>query len=266
MFSCLKILFSISACCDIFQVNDSKIDVKIKGYKQINYSEEFSTIKDIDLSQNEYYTIYKEVYAENNVIHKLGIARNVISLHIRDNDIFNMESGTLNSIRSNILIYTKENTQRYIDTKNKIMETVNKILQESQQAIDVLDGQAKNGSYTIAGLAGVIVVAKHVLHTSDKTAFMAVALLLLTQLILFVFSIRNSYKKKDEIASRIGKIYDQYKDVLDQKDLDKIWEKIDCKQLVENLEKNIDLYLKVGVIIWTIVIVAIMMLLGIKAI
>ena len=83
--------------------NDLYIDYKIKGYRLIS---EVIAIKDKSYnSTSELFDIYKWVYNSGNFIDKIGLARNIISIHMVDKSMTSINHGTLKSIESGYDIY-----------------------------------------------------------------------------------------------------------------------------------------------------------------
>lgn len=71
----------------------------------------------------KYYKIFIWIYLDNhssNISDKIGLSRNVISLHTNDNNILNVSGDIYTSVKSNFDIYLKENVQRYLEVKNQV--------------------------------------------------------------------------------------------------------------------------------------------------
>ncbi|WP_225395136.1 hypothetical protein, partial [Escherichia coli] len=90
--------------------NDLYIDYKFKGYRLIS---EVIAIKDMsNNSTSELFDIYKWVYNSGNFIDKIGLARNIISIHMVDKSMTSINHGTLKSIESGYDIYLKDSVKQ----------------------------------------------------------------------------------------------------------------------------------------------------------
>ncbi|XRP53867.1 hypothetical protein AAG928_002935 [Enterobacter hormaechei] len=80
------------------------------------------------------FDIYEWVYNQGNFVDKMGLARNIISIHAQDNSILNIPKSVLKSIESSFDIYLKDNVKQYIEIKNKISEF---IITQNDKASDI---------------------------------------------------------------------------------------------------------------------------------
>ncbi|WP_211047310.1 hypothetical protein, partial [Pectobacterium versatile] len=59
------------------------------------------------------FDIYEWIYNQGNFVDKIGLARNIISIHTQDNSILNIPKSVLKSIESSFDIYLKDNVKQY---------------------------------------------------------------------------------------------------------------------------------------------------------
>ena len=122
----LVLISSLTFICDVSRFDKEKREVtfRLNGYRL--YANTFpDTLNFNNSMSDEFYEIYLWIYADGNIIDKIGIARNIISLHIRnDGNLLSLERGTINSIESGFQIYLKENVHQYIEVKNKLSEFI----------------------------------------------------------------------------------------------------------------------------------------------
>ena len=95
---------------------------KIFGYKG-------SSVDCVDISalslQHQYlFRIYSWAYKDGNCSDKLGLVRNILSIHQDDEGNVLFDEEAWNAINSNYQIYLKKNIHSYLDTKNKIGEII----------------------------------------------------------------------------------------------------------------------------------------------
>lgn len=134
LFQRMQRLLSLLYLCDQSNAEEEggSISFKLTGYKTISCK--VNSQKDVDISSDDFLEIYSWVYSDGNVIDKIGLARNIISLHVMAGNLLDLREGALASIRSGYDIYLKENVDRYIETKNKLSEF---IMQSSEKATDI---------------------------------------------------------------------------------------------------------------------------------
>lgn len=99
-----------------------ELNYKLSGYKTISRQNE-----DLDhfVSEIEFlFKIYSWLYSDGNSSDKIGLARNVITLHTDESGRFKFDLEVWNAIQSNYQIYLKGNIQGYLEVKNKIGELV----------------------------------------------------------------------------------------------------------------------------------------------
>jgi len=110
IFNRLAIVLSVIALFDITSVTDNKVSYKLNGYKSISGEIDFKVIKP-DFS-NTYFQIYQWVYNEGNFNDKLGLARNIISLHIEHDEGVKMQGDPFRSLQSSYKVYEQDNIQK----------------------------------------------------------------------------------------------------------------------------------------------------------
>lgn len=122
----LVLISSLTFICDVSRFDKEKREVtfRLNGYRL--YANALPDTLDFNNSMSdEFYEIYLWIYSDGNIIDKIGIARNIISLHIKnDGNLLHLERGTINSIESGFQIYLKENVHQYIEVKNKLSEFI----------------------------------------------------------------------------------------------------------------------------------------------
>lgn len=134
VFKKLQILICASYLADSTRgETDQSISIMLKGYKNANL--QASNLNKISADNSTvFFDIYSWAYTDGNVVDKLGICRNVISIHASEGELLDLKSGCLEAIYSNYVIYLKDNLKQYVDLKNKLSEQIQK---SSEKASDV---------------------------------------------------------------------------------------------------------------------------------
>lgn len=119
-FDYLRSIFVLIFLSDYSSINETTFHFKIKGFKTLNCELNERLLS--DNVNSELFDIYKWVYDEGSFVDKVGIARNVISIHVTDENISTLETGTCYSAQSGYDLYLKDNVKQYIEVKNKIAD------------------------------------------------------------------------------------------------------------------------------------------------
>ncbi|MBB3222268.1 hypothetical protein [Pseudoduganella umbonata] len=148
---------------------DGKLSLRMYGYKAV-------IIENIDTDyviQNApmLYKIYRWVYDTDTVADRLGLARNVISLHLNQNGHPIFSQAVLDAIHSNYQIYLKGNIESYLEVKGKIAEmlldAINKTNVLSESMLDSL----KNNALIIITFLLTVVIINGVKDLSVNSVF-----------------------------------------------------------------------------------------------
>lgn len=230
----------------------NEIKLKISGFKTIEYSIDF---KQLDISSlNTYEKIYQWIYSEKNKVEdKIGIARNILSVYLKDTNIL-IEENTFNSILSANNTYIKGNISKYIETRNKIHEQIEQISSKVNTSLEAFYNNFQKSIFVFISFYLTIFILK-IYTKSELTSvinkeatIMALGLLSLS-FFFMIFSIWVlSLEKK-----RIGEKYDNIKkrglDLLVIDDIDKILNNDnEYNDELNFLEKRRNLYIGLWVI------------------
>jgi len=115
---------------------------------------------DIDISSYEiYYEIYKWVYEGGNIVDKIGLARNIISLNFSKNNL-QLSDTTFDAIKSGYKIYQKENIKQYIEVRNKISDQLIILQSNADKIVDSYINDYKKSLLTIVTFFISVIVIK----------------------------------------------------------------------------------------------------------
>lgn len=133
-FDRLSLICCLMALSDISKFDPSgEIAYTVKGYTTENLS--IASLSDVDTSSiHQYLDVYQWAYTDGNIIDKLGICRNLLTIHAADGNLLKLKEGWLESITSNHAIYLKDNLKQYVELKNKLSEQIQK---SSEKASDI---------------------------------------------------------------------------------------------------------------------------------
>lgn len=225
LFSKLKLLTSLIFICDFSRFEDERIVFRLNGYRLIN--KEIFTNTDIeDSCSDEYYQIYEWIYGDGDVIDKVGLARNLISLHLKDNDLISISEGTLQSITSGYQIYLKENVKQYVEIKNKVSESIQSASDKASDIAKNMGSYYRNSIWTMYSfffsvfLLRTFLKNEGVLVTTDILYFYVAFLIL--AVIAMIYALNELEQDKARLKGSYESLKNRYKDLLLEEDLEKI--------------------------------------------
>lgn len=113
-------LISIIFLFDITSIIGNSIEFKINGYKSIKGT---SDVAKLYLQEfDEYYNIFEWVYNGGNLTDKIGLSRNIVSLHFKTAGKLYLIGNPFQSVKSSFKVYEKQNIKQYIEIRNKISD------------------------------------------------------------------------------------------------------------------------------------------------
>lgn len=201
------------------------IDYKFKGYRLITEMIALESINSRNAS--ELFDIYKWIYDSGNFIDKIGLARNIISIHMVDKSMTSINSGTLKSIESGYDIYLKDNVKQYIEIKNKISEF---LIAQSDKASDITKNMFstfKTSFWSIITFFISVFLIKIITSNSYKgtvtiETLIVTLVFIMLSFVYWYFTNKEVLEEKERLLNRYDTIKDRYKDLLNEDDLNNI--------------------------------------------
>lgn len=254
----LSVLYSIIGISDVSIIKDDKLKLIINGYRRIEAIIDYNGVYDEKL--NEYLKVYTWIY-DNNInnyfVDKVGIARNVISSSINENNILNGIEGLFNSICSAHSIYLKENVKEYLEVKAKVTEFLFDLSSKMSELSNEIGKAMLNNIIAFLGVyIGIFITSAfsegHAEIFSKDISYMSLLLLIGScgYLLLSIWEEYSEYKRYKEIYDRFKK---SYNDVLDNNDIDLIFKE---DEYLKNDKKYIIKKSIIYILIWIVVLVA----------
>ena len=165
--------------------------VFIDDYNSLKYNEQL-------------YKIYEWVYTEGNIIDKLLIARNVISLHCKYVKLIDLDERTFESIKANHQLYLKDNVSKYIEAKESVSKFIVDIVSQIDENISKLTGELKNNFIALAGFFITVFLVNvaseqplNNIFTKDVTKIFEIIIIFsIAYLFISVFYSKSRYKRQ----------------------------------------------------------------------
>lgn len=228
IFNQLSILFSIIYLSNISTVNNNKLNFKIDGYKSISNEIDLYNIPEKMIYLNQYYKIVEWIYNGGNIIDKIGLARNIYTLHIINNDYLSADDNIFSAIISSHEIYLKENVQQYIELKNKLSDFLIETSNKTQTLFDIFSNSFKNNLLGFLSFFVTVIVmnsfSEHRLENIFTRDITNISYCLLAISLFFLMvSLIEVYLNITRMSDNYFKFKNRYNGFLDEKDLNNIF-------------------------------------------
>jgi len=218
LFYCAIFLF------DILNINNNKINYKLNGYRAISQD---LPISDIDLSSYDiYYQIYTWVYEGGNIVDKIGLTRNILSLNFKQ-ETLEIAGSTFEAIKSSYKIYQKENIKQYIEIRNKISEQLVNLQEKAEKIVESYVADYKRSFLAVVSFYISVIIIRVVSKGDFSGGFtLEVSLLSIGFLLIFLLVMFYSRWEIKQQLERYEKIYQnlktRYSDLLEPSDIKRI--------------------------------------------
>lgn len=225
LFNKLCISLSIIFLFDITTLDENELDFKINGYKSINGK--LNLLEESKNLKNDYYDIYDWVYTGGNLTDKIGLARNIISLHIsKKNNLF-LKGNPFQSIKSSYRVYEKQNIKQYIEIRNKISDQLLEFNNRANKVIETFASGFQKSSLVLISFYTSAIVVKVLgkgeftnIFTPDAT-ILSIAFIIISYF-YYYYSKWEVKEQRKRFVSSYNNLKERYTDLLEQEDITRI--------------------------------------------
>jgi hypothetical protein len=218
-------ILSIIYLFDITDLKENKFEYKINGYKSIKGIIE---LNQVDFNKiEEYFEIYKWVYNGGNLNDKIGLARNIISLHFFKKGELDLQGNPFQAIQSSYKVYEKQNIKQYIEVRNKISDQLIDFNNRANKIVETFASGFQKSSLALISFY-ISAIAIKVLGKEDFTSvfsFDATILslsFLLGSIIYYGVSRWELNEQRKRFISSYENLKTRYTDLLDEDDINRI--------------------------------------------
>ncbi|RZQ51218.1 hypothetical protein C1E23_20665 [Pseudoalteromonas phenolica] len=224
IFNGLLAFYLLVFLCD-FSAVPNKLTVRMKGYKLLSQELDLSELQDAKV--DELREIYDWVYTDGNYTDKIGLARNLISIHLQNDSLLTLDEGTIHSLESGYDIYLKDNVKQYIEIKNKLSEFIQSSSDKANAVTQNMFTSMKNSLWGfVSFFLSVIflrVITKGTFNGIVTTDILIISYGILSiSLVLLWVSHKETNADKERFKQSYISLKDRYKDLLDKNDLNRI--------------------------------------------
>ena len=224
-FKLYSIVLSVIYLFDISSVVDNKLEYKLNGYKSFKGEIDISKLKNSKL--NSYLPIFKWVFKGGNLTDKIGLSRNIISLHFEDKDQIYLTGNPYLSIQSSYKIYEKENIKQYIDLRNKISEQLIDFNNRASKIVESFANGFQRSAFALLSFYVSTIVIRVLTKGNFINVFSLDALILSTvfligSLIYFFISRWEIKTQRNRFVNSYENLKSRYQDLLNPDDIKRI--------------------------------------------
>ena len=260
----LTLLLSVIAISNYSSFKKNKLDYSINGYNniksEINFEHISFPVSDIKKIYDIFDWIYKE---EKNILERIEVSRNILSLYCIDNNILEINNSILNSIKSNYSIYLKRNVDRYMKVIKGGQDLLNELESSLYMLQDTFNNKFKKNISTLFTFL-ISTVLFNTLATGKIQNIFTKEITILT-LALFIILIIVSVYEIFELVNNTDKIENNYKEkkkllylILGKNEIENIFENI---KILESNKKEVKKLITKSAIIFIIMLIIIFIVL-----
>ncbi|TVT79306.1 hypothetical protein [Pseudomonas sp. H3(2019)] len=230
LFKKLLIASSLIYICDYSKLTDTGgVSLKLNGYKTITNDIVKNSISDTDCATT-YFDIYSWIYNDGNTIDKIGIARNIISIHLDKEILTSITKDTISSIGSGYQIYLKDNLKQYIEIKNKISESIQKSSEKASDLAKSVGSSFRSSVLAIYSFFFSIFLFRVISGKSPslevtKEVYLVFIAFMLISIIICWHTMNELKDERTRLESSYANIKNRYRDLISEKDLERILNK-----------------------------------------
>lgn len=224
LFKKLTLIYSAMFLFDVFEVNKDKIQYTLSGYKNIYQNIDISNID--NQSYELFFKIYSWVYEGGNIVDKIGLARNILSLNLEKENLL-LSSTTFEAIKSGYKIYQKENIKQYIEIRNKISEQLIELQNKADKILENFISDFKKSLFAVVSFFATVIVIR-VVSKGDfiggftiEVTLLSIGFLLISLFIMF-FARWEINKQIENYEKLYQQLKERYEDLLDKSDINRI--------------------------------------------
>lgn len=148
--------------------SDEKLEYRIAGYKNLAG---VVPLVELEKSLEILFKIVDWAYGDGGSSDKIGLARNVMSLHVERLQDVVSHPEMLHAINSNYQIYLKANVENYLEVKGKIADVLVDAVKKAHDIVDSFLDSFKNGIFVLLTFVLTVVVVNGLKDTSAAAIF-----------------------------------------------------------------------------------------------
>lgn len=242
-----KMCLILSACyiADYSSLDKEEMKVRISGFKALEYDKKgHVSLKNISFNNSsceQWYKIYDWCYSGGHRDVKIRLARNIISLNCSNQSDLSLNASTLEAIKSNFMIYERDNVRQYINARNEVSKILLDLQQNVNAIVEGFIGDFRKSVLTIGSFFLSVVVIR-VVSKGDFFGGFTGSIILLSFVFVIISAInlccsRLSVDKKEKLFTKhYEQIKRRYAALFTGNELDSMFD--DCNPLKVGTHSN----------------------------
>ncbi len=225
IFEKLELLTVLTCLYDISENSATGLNYKLNGFKSLNGHAEFEKLPLTDAPQ--YYEIYEWVFEGGNLSDKIGLTRNILSLHLLRDDGVELKGNPFLSVKSGFEVYLKQNIKQYIEIRNKIADQLIDFNKRANLIIDTFAGGFQKSALATVTFFATVLVTK-VLSQKDAAnlftndAYYLTLVFIAVSIMYLILSVKEVNTQRERFAESYKNLKLRYTDLLLSGDIEKI--------------------------------------------
>lgn len=209
-------------------IEGGRLEYRLDGYKCIRNAINVDSKSFSQFDAEQYFNIYKWLYYGDSLADKIGLARNVLPLHLNINEL-HLTEDAYHSILSCHEIYLKENVEKYIQVKNQVIGLLNDLYLQANKFVDIFSGKLQKNilavvTFIVTTMVMNVVTAGKISNIFTKDIVFIFGGITIFSILFFLLSLlelNEDIKRWEEIYNRQT---EYYCDILDRQDINRIFE------------------------------------------
>jgi hypothetical protein len=223
-FNLASLVLLLGIVYDYSELNDSRLSLKLNGYKTLRTDVELNQV--ITNCSQHYFDIYLWLNSGGSLNDKIGLARNLISLHL-DKDGYTIPESVFFSIKSGYRLYEKQNVKQYIELRNKMSDQLLGFNEKASKIVETFASSLHKSILGVVSLYASLIIAKVFTSQNVISAFtLDVSVISLVFLCIsyavFRMSLSETKEQKDRFVNSYANMKRRYEDLLEAEDIKKI--------------------------------------------
>lgn len=227
-FNKIELVLLLTCLADISKIDPKgALTLTLKGYSSINF--EIQSLDQINTNKTQvYFEIFEWTYTDGNIIDKAGISRNLISIHLTDNDLLSLKEGCLESIKSNYAIYLKDNLKQYVEIKNKLSDQIQKTSEKATDVVKTITTYLRTSVFSLYSFVFSVFLIRTLSKSDNSPLFSTPAytlfiLFILISLLVMIYAISETNSETRRFKKNYESFRERYTDLITKEDLNRIF-------------------------------------------
>lgn len=229
----------------------SSLEFYVFGYKNIQI--EYDNNIENELNPNDNINeIFEWAFMEGNIVDKIGIVRNVLSINYNDDNFKSITDSEYDSIIGNYQLYLKKHVQEYLKLKETVTSKFQTFCDECSDQISQFSSTIRKNFLALFGYLITVLLTKGFVNKATSEIFsqdvtIITSFVLVGSFIVWVISIYYYRYQNKYVDEKISKLKQYYRDIITEKELLRI---INDNTLIDFTKEKNKHQVRVLSIIW----------------